>query len=205
LYIQLQDGNGILLRHRILTRAKYYKQAKINAAIAKSNRWNLSPDLANLIQGLSKNHFKHASLIEFERGIDNYHEKFYCIWRHKGRTKKWSCQNFYLYQKKSKAICRFLSKLKLRGYADPVMYYGSGTLAAGSKGQRYAPCKWVKEECKEFYHCITINEFRTSQVCPVCNSRMFDVKKIMDDGPVKKVRGLKWCDHDMCADCPLKN
>jgi hypothetical protein len=85
------------------------------------------------------------------------------------------------------------------------MYYGSGTFATGSKGQRYAPCKWVKEECKEFYHCITNNEFGTSQVCPVCNSRLFDVKKIMEDGSVKKVRGLKWYDHEMCVDCPLKN
>ena len=57
------------------------------------------------------------------------------------------------------------SSRKMRGYADPVMYYGSGTFAAGQKGEQYAPCKWVKKKCKEFYHCITtVNEFRTSQV-----------------------------------------
>ncbi len=205
MYIQLRDGNGILLGTRILARARYYERAKINAAVARSNRWNTHPELADILQGLSLNHFKHASLTEFESAIANYNANFDCIWNLMGMSKKWSRQNFYLYQQKSKVIRWFLSRLKRRGYADPVMYYGSGTFTAGSKGQRYVPCKWVKEECKEFYHCITVNEFRTSQVCPVCNSRLFDVKKLTEGGSVKKVRGLKWCDHEMCADCPLKN
>ena len=156
---------------------------------------------------MSDNHFKRINLSEFEDGIIHYKENFNSIWELKGKTKKWSRQKFYLYQRKSKVIRRFLSSLKMRGYADSVMYYGSGTFAAGQKGERYAPCKWVKKECKEFYHCncITVNEFRTSQVCPVCNSRLFDIKKLTDDGRTKKVRGLKWCDHEMCRSCPLKN
>lgn len=44
-----------------------------------------------------------------------------------------------------------VSSSKMRGYADPVMYYGSGTFAAGQKGEQFAPCKWVKKKCKEFY------------------------------------------------------
>lgn len=74
----------------------------------------------------------------------------------------------------------------MRGYADPViMYYGSGTFASRQKGEQNAPCKWVKKECKEFYHCITMNEFRTSQVCLVSNSWIFDIKKLMDDDSIK--------------------
>ncbi len=34
---------------------------------------------------------------------------------------------------------------------------------------------------------------------------VFDIKKLTDDGSTKKVRGLKWCDHEMCRSCPLKN
>ena len=27
----------------------------------------------------------------------------------------------------------------------------------------------------------------------------------MENGSIKKVSGLKWGDHEICADCPLKN
>jgi hypothetical protein len=94
LYIHLRDGNGILLGTRVLTRTRYYECAKINAAVAQSNRWNTSPVLAKVIIGLSENHFKHASLTEFERAIENYCDNFEQIWSLESGTKKWSCQNF---------------------------------------------------------------------------------------------------------------
>ena len=99
LYIHLRNGNGILLGMRVLTRVRYYERAKINAAVAHSNRWNTSPVLAKVIIGLSENHFKHASLTKFERALEHYCDNLEQIWSLKSGTKKWSHQNFYLYQK----------------------------------------------------------------------------------------------------------
>jgi hypothetical protein len=134
--------------------------------------------MQEIITGLSENHFKHACLVQFESAIEYYRETFDQIWQLKAVAKKWSRQKLFLHGSKRSVVDKFLSKLKLRGYQCPVMHYGSGTFPAGQKGEQYAPCKWVKLKCKEFFNCITINEHRTSQICPKCNSHLFDVCKL---------------------------
>jgi hypothetical protein len=161
--------------------------------------------LQEINTGLSENHFKHASLELFENAINYYCANFDRIWQLKGYVKKWSRQKLYLHGTKRSVVDKFLSKLKLRGYQCPIMYYGLGTFPAGKFGEQYVPCKWVKNKCKEFYPCITIHEFRTSQVCPKCHERLFDVCKVNEEGKRRTIRGLKWCNNDMCANCPIKS
>ena len=71
------------------------------------------------------------------------------------------------------------------------MYYGLGIFAAGQKGEpQYAHCKWVKKECKEFYLCLTVNKFGTSQICPVQFKAIW-YQEAHWWWQYKKVRGLK--------------
>ena len=205
MYVHIRNAHGVLLKTKILTRGHYYNRAKINAIVKRSNGWNNSGHLKEINTGLSENHFKRACLVEFEAAIDHYRENFDRIWKLKAATKRWSRQKLFLHGSKRSVVDKFLSKLKLRGYECPTMYYGSGTFPAGQFGEQYAPCKWVKNKCKEFFPCITINEFRTSQICPTCNQRLFEVYKLNEEGKKRTIRGLKWCDDLMCANCPIKS
>lgn len=206
MYVHVRDENGMLIKTFILTRSHYYERAKINAIVRRSNRYNTTNvEMKALIDGLSEHHFKTACLVQFESAINHYSENFNRIWQLKAATRKWSRQKLFLYGTKRSVVDRFLAKLLRRGYAKPNMFYGSGSFPAGQRGEQYATCKWVKHKCKEFFHCIIINEFRTSQICPKCNSRLFDVCKLTNDGKRKKIRGLKWCNDLICANCPLKS
>ncbi len=206
MYVHIRDEHGVLIKTKVLTRRHYYNRAKIDAIVTRrSNKWNAMGEMSQLIEGLSENHFKRACPVEFKAAITNYRDNFDRIWDLKARAKKWSRQQLFLHGSKRSVVDGFLSKLKLHGYQCPDMYYGSGTFPASQRGEQYAPCKWVKNKCKEFFPCIIINEFQTSQICPVCNSRLFDVSELTNDGTKKAIRGLKWCEDGMCANCPLKN
>jgi hypothetical protein len=87
------------------------------------------------------------------------------------------------------------------------MYYGDGSFASGGRGQRSVPCKWVKRECKNYFTCYSVDEFRTSQICPTCNQRLMDVRKHLRDGPRRTVivRGLKYCSSNECRSNRYKN
>ena len=102
-------------------------------------------------------------------------------------------------KKKKKTVHTFLSQLVRRsGEIKPIMYYGNGQFAPGGKGQQSMPCKWVKQECKHYFTCYSVDEFRTSQICPKCNDRLFDVRKHLtrrNNKTAKRVffpRGLKF-------------
>jgi hypothetical protein len=53
-----------------------------------------------------------------------------------------------------------------------------------------------------FFNCFTVDEFRTSQICPTCNERLLDVRKHLpeseDKRRTKMIRGLKYCSSDTC-------
>ena len=60
----------------------------------------------------------------------------------------------------------------------------------------------VKRECKYYFTCYSVNEFRTSQICPTCNSRLFNVRKHLRNGSRRRtvmVRGLKYCNSEICC------
>lgn len=179
------DAHGRLIKTRILTRAQYYNESKINACVKRSHRWNNSMKVLN--QGLSDNHFKTMNIDSFTQAVDYYNNNFDELWVKKGVSKKWSRQNLFLYGEKKRVLHQFLNTLE---GVNPTVYYGSGTFAAGQLGERYAPCKYVKKECQMFFHCVIVNEFRTSQVCPRCHNRLFKVMK-HHNGKRKEVRGLK--------------
>ena len=56
------------------------------------------------------------------------------------------------------------------------------------------PLQWVKQECKIFFNCYSVDEFRTSQICLICNNCLWDVRKHLRSklhGKTLKIRGLK--------------
>ena len=109
---------------------------------------------------------------------------------------------------KKRCVHRFLSRLvKFSGEELPIMYYSNGGFAPGGKGQRNVPCKWVKHECKQYFTCYSVDEFRTSQICPTCNDRLFNVRKHLQNGRrhTVMVRGLKYCNSNICPSHRYKN
>ena len=62
-------------------------------------------------------------------------------------------------------------------------------------------------EFQSYYIVIVINEFRTSQICPRCKHRLYDVKKRLPSGKLEYIRGLKWCasTNKECRKSPLWN
>ena len=205
-FMQGRNGHGTLLEDKhtmILTRGRFYELSKINACNRRANKWNKT--IATLINGMSEHHFKTTDLNALEDSIQFYYNNFHTLWARKGGSKKWERQNLFLYGSKKRVVHRFLNSLRRQGYRDPIIRYGDGEFPGGRRGARYVPCKWVKRECSLFYHTILVNEFRTSQVCPVCDARLYDVRKHYKNGKIDKVRGLKWCASDVCKACPLKS
>ncbi len=85
--------------------------------------------------------------------------------------------------------------------------YGSRQFPSGAKGERNVPLKYIKDRCHNYFDCIIINEFRTSQVChhhcKLC--RLHDVVSVSPDTKnMKSIHGLKWCPSDDCKHNRIK-
>ena len=85
------------------------------------------------------------------------------------------------------------------------MFYGDGSFPAGQRGERYVPCKYIKEVCKVYFDCESVDEFRTSQVCPDCFERLYDVYTQKGGGEAKYNRNLKYCPSVECRNKRIKN
>ncbi len=139
--------------------------------------WNNHPLVKRLIEGRRANHMKKANIGDITTSIQYYQSARLDIRVHKLIPKKFERLNLSLYGKKKAAIHRFLQKmLRSTGESKPIMFYGDGSFFHGGKGMRSVPCKWVKRECKLYFNCFMVDEFRTSQICPTCNERLLDVR-----------------------------
>ncbi len=140
-------------------------------------------------------HFKKFNVDEYRQSVQNYSQSTLVICKVKLIPKKFERLNFFTHNMKKRAIHRFLSNIKL---VNPIMFYGDGSFASGRKGQRSVPCKWFKRECKFFFKTFVINKFRTSQVCPTCNTQLSNVKKDLHNGNHNYLRGMKYCSSHAC-------
>ena len=205
------DTLGKILFKKKLTRKFYYHASGINEQQRKTLQWNKS--LAGLFESLSIHHFKTADLTAYGDSIINYRDNFGTIWERMAGSRKWSHAKFRLHRNKTKVIDTFLESLIPRNglgqeiYDKPHMYYGSGQFPSGGRGQKSVPLKYIKKRCQNFFHCWTVNEFRTSQVCHHCGlCRLCDVVKVSPDAKKKTtIRGLKSCPSIECKHNPMKN
>ena len=90
-----------------------------------------------------------------------------------------------------------LNKLQKPDEPDIKIVYGDGSFASGKKFEKYVPVQWVKREVTRRYVTTEVNEFRTSSVCPDCDSQLYTVTEYRNDR-FYEVRGLKWC-YDLCC------
>ena len=191
--------DGIWRNTFYLTRRKYYQDSWLNYSTKKWLRWCERPKLRKLNKSAALHHFKTSNMDELQSSIENYNRKTASICKIKLIPKKYARLNFFTHRKKKSTIHRFLAKLvKSSNVNRPTMFYGDGSFASGGKGMRSVPCKWVKSECKHFFKTFSINEFRTSQVCPDCNQRLFNVRKDLRNGSRTYVRGMKYCVSEAC-------
>ena len=191
LYGTAFNDNGDLVYEARLGRNYYYEVTKINAINKKANRRNKSAHHHPINIGLTENHLKTANYQQLKAAFVWQSQNFDVIWARKVEPQRKYRDGFFLWSKKREVIYSFLSSLQMVGYDDYIIYYGSGQFPSGGRGERSVPCKWVKTECMNHYVCIEVDEFRTSQVCPLCFERMEDVYKLDKHGRRKKVRGLK--------------
>lgn len=205
--------NGQLVKTIRLTRNGYYEDSLLNLSTQRWLRWNNCPNLRSLIVGRQTHHFKTSNMQRIISSMRQYkgreeEDGQEAIEGTRNRVREWKLLpkkferlRFHTYLMKQRTIHRFLYKLvKFCGEEHPIMYYGNGSFAPGGKGQRSVPCKWVKRECKYFFTCYSVNEFRTSQICPTCNNRLFNVRKHLRNGRRRTimVRGLKYCNSHVC-------
>ena len=191
--------DGVLIRTLRLSRNYYYQESMLNYSRLRWLVWNNVPEMKALIVGNLHNHFKTSNMNRLHKSVEYYHENRENVCVLKLRPKKYERNHFFIHRKKKSTIHRFFSKMvKLSGEHYPLMFYGDGEFAPGGRGQRSVPCKWVKRECRQFFDCYSVDEFRTSQICPTCNDRLFNVRKHLRNGKTIWVRGLKYCASDIC-------
>ena len=172
--------------------------------------WNNRPKLKELSRGSRTHHFKTSYMLCIAESMDFYDVQMRDLIRERKLTpKKFKRLHFFTFTMKQQTVDLFLSDLvRYCGEVRPIMYYGNGVFSPGMKGLRSVPCKWVKERCKNYFECYSVNEFRTSQVCPTCNERLLNVRKQLRRGCARRtlmVRGLKYCNSTICRSHPYKN
>ncbi len=208
--------NGQLAKTVRLTQNGYYATSLLNLSMKRWKAWNNRSQMKELSHSHQIHHFKTADMQQIHESMDQYQgvqegeqESIRDKIHVRALTpKKFERLRFFTYVKKQETIHRFLSNLvEYCGKQESIMYYGDGSFASSGKGQRSVPCKWVKRECKNYFTCYSVNEFRTSQICPTCNERLLDVRKHLRTGPRKTVmvRGLKYCSSDICRSNRYKN
>ena len=72
---------------------------------------------------------------------------------------------------------KVLRSLARPEYGPPLVFYGNGEFPSGGKGEVYVPCKWVKNACRQLHRCKGVDEFRTTQACPLCHQRLSKLSK----------------------------
>ncbi len=208
--------NGHLVKTIRLTQNGYYAAALLDLSMKRWKAWNNRPHLMELSHSHRIHNFKtadmqqiHESMNQYQGVPDGEQESIRDKIRVRALSpKKFERLHFFTYVKKQETIHRFLSNLVAYcGNQESIMYYGDGSFASGGKGQRSVPCKWVKRECKNYFTCYSVNEFRTSQICPTCNERLLDVRKHLRKGPRQTVMvlGLKYCSSAICRSNRYKN
>ena len=210
--------SGQLTKTIRLTQNGYYEDSLLNYSMKRWKAWNNRPKLKELAIGSRIHHFKTSNMEQINRSMQYYEgvpEGEIQLTRDMFRErklipKKFERLRFLTYTMKQRTIHRFLSKL-IKNYCggedQPIMYYGNGGFASGGKGQRSVPCKWVKRECRNYFTCYSVNEFRTSQICPSCDSRLLSVRKHLRSGKRRTImiRGLKYCNSHTCLSDRYKN
>lgn len=198
------QGNEVEAANKRLTRSGYYAESKIDACNKRSQKWNKTNQA--LIQSLADNNFKTMNPTVFQGSVVNYNNNFPELWQKFAVSKKWKRQAFFLFGSKKKVVHRFFSSFtKIEGFDSFIMYYGDGRFPSGKRGERYVPCKYVKEICEVYFDCKDTNEFRTSQVCPDCFERLWDVYNQRGNGRKKYNRNLKYCNSYECRNKRIKN
>ena len=71
-----------------------------------------------------------------------------------------------------------------------------------------SPIKGMKKRCQQFYQTVEVDEYRTSQVCPNCDSTLGLVNSETRrdrNGNRRILRGLLHCNNQKCAWKPFKS
>ena len=71
------------------------------------------------------------------------------------------------------------------------------------------PTEYVKDKCRQYFKTIEVDEYRTSSICPCCDSVLSKVTKriqVADDQcEIREVRGLRRCSSTVCSQVSFKN
>ena len=111
---------------------------------------------------------------------------------------------------KKKCIDSYLLGLHIdKGKPKPIIGYGNARFNQTDQSRgRSVPIKGMKKRCQQFYQTVEVDEYRTSQVCPNCDSTLGLVNSETRrgrNGNRRIVRGLLHCNNQQCAWKPFKS
>ena len=93
-----------------------------------------------------------------------------------------------------------------KGQQKPVIAYGSAQFPSNGKGELSVPTVYIKNKAKNFYKVVEVSEWRTSKICPVCDTALQKVyQKSKEDEKYYQVRGLLRCGSKSCKKISFKD
>ena len=150
MFVHVQDNIQNKTHYFRLTRQQYYNNGKINSSQKKTNTW--INNSSELFDDKSMYHFKSSNVDSILESIQFYGENFENLWNTLALTRKWSKNNFRIYNCKRSCISKFLNGLKPRNtitnellHTGHIMFYGNGSFPCGGKGEQNVPLKYIKK------------------------------------------------------------
>lgn len=142
---------------------------------------------------------------QFDQFIRNYGAVYNDLWANKLK-KKWCQQEFRVYRRKQILLDNYFQSMHVKGERKPIIAFGNGRFPSSGRGERSVPTEYMKKKCKQFFETVEVDEFRTSCVCPKCDSVLVKVKKEdVATGGYREVRGLRRCSSNDCSHVSFKN
>lgn len=163
--------------------------------------------LNSIYRLLSEKHLKTTKLKDFYQAVDLRvrEDVRSALWEF-GFTK--SVLRFHLFAqgKKKSSFAAQLKKIEkaMPDNAELTVGFGNGAFPASARGRvgGAVPTRQVKEAFGQRYHTKEVDEFRTSSVCPTCDSQLYNLYHIHCSKRYY-IRGIKLCRSIDCKKHPL--
>eukprot|EP00986_Skeletonema_menzelii_P006401 scaffold2415_cov73-Skeletonema_menzelii.AAC.2 len=188
------------------TAAAYKNDSKISYLMNHVKTIQDELGLPRIYLYLSNHHFKTPSLREFYRAIHcrTADKAWDRLWEFAFRKSVMRARGYVDGQKKSskqKKMNEIKKKMSDAGCELKSVGFGNGGFATSNPGTvgGGVPTRSNKELFSNNFNCYSIDEFRTSSVCPNCECQLHNLYHIYK-GIRYYIRGIKYCSSDRCAD-----
>lgn len=187
----LPDGT---LRVNKLTKAQYYAESGIKAAIARSIVWN--EQVARQQRSVDIYSVKTTDLQQLKAHVVALARVHEDLWEQRTRPCM-ARQRFGTWSGCARTLDGFFNRLQGDDPRKPYIGYGNGSFAPGGQGQAPVPVKGAAKRCVLYFgkdRVAAVDEYRTSAMGYESEQPLSKVYEVGRDGSRRKeVRGLRLC------------